>query len=283
MGAPVATITDTMADLSYVLSTREIYNEILAETEVTVDTDITVIDSPTEYGEGFATTGCGGLSAGASTEASVTGNGKPNLSWVRTSGYGHAADKSIVPIDCMIVSSSGNTCRVRFTNNTSGYVTNIYVTVSYTYLKNVAVTHEETESNTTTYQVSARDEVSINKYGKRTMSLDWPLGQTKAQMQALANAYLAKHKDPVPLAPMVLEARDDTNIVLILTLAISDKIKVVSSELGMSADFFINSVELGHNKGGVLTGTYMLEEVRSTETAAPAMWGTAEWGVDVWS
>jgi len=72
----------------------------------------------------------------------------------------------------------------------------------------------------------------------------------------------------VPQISMTIKGINDTLIEQILVRKISDMITVQNTELGMSADFFINSVKGIQDVEGILKATYELEQVRAMEAVS---------------
>ncbi len=285
MGEIVATITNSMAEITYDLDDREIYNDIRAETEITETTTDLVTDEEAEYGTGHSSairdvTLYPGQSYSGIVHAPSSA---PQFSWVRAMAQGSLdlANGSGIVYDnlpCVISSVNGYSCTITFTNNTPAVLHRCSASAIYQYLVNGPVMHEETETKQLTYTIYATDETSKEAYGRCSRSLDWPLGQTKSQMQSIANAYLARYKDPYPRVTMRLLGSDDTKIALILALDISNRITVINSEIGMSANFFINSINLTHDlrDTGLLEATFDLEIERGSETYAPWILDTSE-------
>jgi hypothetical protein len=282
----MVTITNTMAEITWELDDREIYNDIRSQTEVTETTTTTSTDAPAEYGQGQSTSlYIGGLAPGASAGGVVYAPGqRTDIVWTGTAfanGFyipAGGGGEIIVGITCVVTSTSGLSANIMVTNNSSYSLAHIGAGARYTYLSSGPVTSTDTQSQVVTYTVSKSDSASINKYGRRSMDLNWPLGQTKAQVTSLVNSYLTRYKEPIPRVSIRLLGANDTNIGLILSLKISDRITVVNTELGMSADFFINSVNFYHDFQGdnIPVGEYTLEMVRGTEEAAPWILDTSE-------
>ena len=99
------------------------------------------------------------------------------------------------------------------------------------------------------------------------MNLTWPLGQTQAQTNELARAYLAKYKDPVPKVTLTVKGSTEELIYQILNRRVSDLITVVNNALGLYADFFINTVNVSQSVGDLLMATWELEYARPMEVA----------------
>ena len=141
--------------------------------------------------------------------------------------------------------------------NTGNFPIRCHATVSY-----LALTPE-----TRYIKLRSIDEDSISKYGRRVMDLAWPLGITPEMMQSLIDNYCSKHSEPVCLASMTLEGDTDAKITQILDMDIDDKHQIIHPGLDMDQEFFVNNLNVTFNRegGGILTGTFGLEQVRDIE------------------
>ena len=247
----VATFTNTMADITVELSDREIYNDIRSQIEGTVEENTS--------GLGFVA----GL--GVNTVGVLPVNTYDSISWGTpevSAWYFEGTVKIDTTVTWEVISSTDAIMYVTVTNLDPDHV--VWFTIDCSYTGSYADT------------VRAYDDTSIKLYGRRVMNLTWPVGQTTEQVTNLAEAYLAKHKDPVPVLVMTVLGSTDTLIVQILTRKISDLITVVNTELGLNGDFYINTVNISQVIGGPLTARWELEQVRLYETTTLFTLDTSE-------
>jgi len=262
MGAPVATFSDTMAEIIYELDDREIYNDIRSEIDVT-DTQI-IVDTGAEYD----TYNVGKyISLSGNETKSVTlysREGDRSVTWVSAQAYGYFGLDSELKdqiFGATITSSTSTSVTIEVTNPFSTYCPDVHVWATYSYLVSPETTHEE--SLIRTLQVRGIDNNSIAKYGRRVMNLTWPLGQTEAQMQSFVDKYCDRYSEPVARVTMTLLG--DTLITQILTRKISEKITVVNTRLGLNTNFYINAIDISHDASGLLEAKYTLEAARILE------------------
>lgn len=93
-----------------------------------------------------------------------------------------------------------------------------------------------------TVKVSAADSVSIQRHGQRSNPDDAPwAGQHDAT--AIALLLLAHYAQRRPTVTLRLVSSDEAHLLQILTRTISDMITIQNGELGLDADFHIESLE----------------------------------------
>lgn len=156
-----------------------------------------------------------------------------------------------------IKSRSGTTCTIEVTNDSDYDVRGVW------YVSYLALTPE-----TRYIKLRSIDQDSIDKYGRRAMTLKWPLGIIPNTMQSLIDNYRDRYCEPVCLASMTLEGSTDAKITQILGMDIDDKHQIIHAGLDMDEEFFVNNIGAGFNREGtgLLTGTFGLEQVRDIET-----------------
>jgi hypothetical protein len=223
------TITDEMCDINYDLNARGIYNSIRAtyteqvlgsESELWRLSEVPLLaagETRTWWGDyqGLATNQ---LDPVATTDytANMAANG---------SGTDMTASVTVTPS--------------HFAGSTKLVVENIAgVAVYLTLLKVRGDLY--TDGDTTS--VRAEDATSQTAYQKRDRTLDAQFMASVDQCQSYCNFILAKTKDVWPDIDMMLKNRSDTVLTAILNRAISDRITVENTEIGLSEDFFINSM-----------------------------------------
>ena len=272
--ASVATFDDTMVDIVYELDDREIHNDIRSETRVS---DVVVVaDSEDEY-----TWVSNHLSAylkkGESEDRTTqVSSGREALDWAftikgATTGPPDYFDYS--DFTATILSSDDSSCTVRFTNTGSQYC-HAFCHIAYKYLVSEGTSHEETQWSTLTVRVT--DPTSILKYGRRVLNLTWPLGATQNQTQSIAESYRDKHSEPVSRITMLVKGKTDALKVQILTREISELITVISSELGLNADYYINRIDYKEFTDSLPQVTWTLEEQRASEAAGIFLLDTSD-------
>jgi len=273
-------------------SAREIYNDIRAECDVTEILTVRPDATPDLFLDFHANAWAYSLAANSEVEITATADDdhsevvwgdiiEYSFSPETIQGWGQGAceelggywrysdrlgtslcslPQSLVDQDMEweIVDKGDTTCTIRVTNN-SDYIIRGMWRVSY-----IALTPE-----TRYIKLRSIDQDSIDYYGRRVMDLDWPLGITPTQMQALIDNYRDRYCEPSCLASMTLEGSTDAKVTQILALRIDDKHQIIHAGLAMDQEFFINSVAGSFDREGtgLLTGTYSLEQVRTMEEA----------------
>lgn len=110
------------------------------------------------------------------------------------------------------------------------------ITITHLQLRARAVTTART------VKVSADDSVSIQRHGQRSYPNDAPwAGQHDAF--AITQLLLAHYAQRRPTVSLRLVSSDDEHLLQILTRTISDMIHITNGELGLDADFHIESIE----------------------------------------
>ena len=274
---PAATFNNTMYDLNYELSDKDIFNHITVKwtpTEPAGDpggaTDVTVKKSLYHrlyYGvkntQTFYTNGDEEASSWQNVQAEVL----RSLVDV-TSGMTIYIDKE-----------TRTSCRIKYINNLySDYPTVQinWLSVDYTPLQ----TPEDDGDLDTPSEVEVEDTTSIVAYGLRTKNIYIPFPMDREDALALANFYLQYYKDPVGLASMTLKNEGATNLLQQFSRRISDRVTCVCDRLGMTAtDFFINKVDHKVSGNGYeITSVFHLEKAATQRQ----LWvlGISELGTD---
>lgn len=276
------------AELSLELSEREIYNDIRSEIDVTESH--TRVDDP-EYGEGEARSGrltiwpYDPLEITLTSPVPVTRWGSPyaynvfgnaSAAWcgndsdfceIRMGGRWKDTWCSGITrthiVTVMIRARREKEIDLRVASTVDGW-TDCNVAVPYQYLIRAEQIH--TRSWVRTLRIRRTDADSISKYGRRVMNLVWPLGQSREEMTAIIESYLARHKEPMPLLHMKLKGDRDTLIEEILQAEVSDRHRIWNEDLGITGEsFFVNSVDFEQEAGRFLTGNWTLEQARPEE------------------
>jgi hypothetical protein len=93
-----------------------------------------------------------------------------------------------------------------------------------------------------TVKVSAADSVSVQKHGQRSNPDDAPWANAN-DAAAIAQLLLAHYANRRPTVSMRLVSSDHEHLLQILTRTISDMISIGHAELGLAANFHIESIE----------------------------------------
>ena len=261
------TINDTMADLTYQLDDRFIYNDI--RSELGYSTTETVLDDtdPAVYewrlwqryhalpAPGYTTFQYFTATIGTPIEWRVRNVTAHDYDYAPYSGYTiNLIDTSDTLTKAVEIKNTGAS------NGTIGYIVEYKMLIS----EAVEYTHEETTWNT--LQVRATDSDSIDKYGRRTMNLVWPTGATENQMQAVVDRYKDKYKEPAARLSLTLKGDDDTNKAIIYQAEVSQTVQVICARLGLNDLFYIDSIDIRASIDGIPVCTLGLTDQYTTET-----------------
>jgi len=238
------TIDDTMAKIIYELSDREIYNDVRAEIGIS-NTETVVDEDPTYEWKWWESS----IQMRYSECALRTYTAEYNaLTWVLfgVSAYGVNWETyetwPYYDYTCAIEESDSNHCVVKVCN-TGPWHCVVKFKIKYRYKTGERITHEEVNYSTLTVRVT--DDTSIAKYGRRVMNLTWPQGASEEEMTMIANACLARYKEPVPVLNVTIQGKNNALATQIFTREISDVISVICDNLGLaSTDFFIDKIAI---------------------------------------
>jgi len=270
----VATFNNNMMSLVCEIDDRKIYNDIRSQIDITVTT--VILDAPAEYAirdTRYDWDERNIIWSLAPYETKTVYLYTRKGDYVITCHRAWAWDMYLTTdykvitreFDLVILATYSDKIYVSVTNPWNEELSKVWLMAEYTYQSFPALTHPETNIKTVTVQT--QDNASILKYGRRTMSLVWPLGQTQQQMESLAEYYKQLYKEPKAYLSMTLQGKNDTLIQQILTVKISDRVTVINDRLGLNGDFFINSVDIFHDCHGLLIGDYSLEEIATIQSA----------------
>lgn len=98
-----------------------------------------------------------------------------------------------------------------------------------------------------TMTVVKEDATSQSAYGKRTISIDAKFKSNYYDVLSYAEYLISKYKDPLP-NPIMIKVNawdqypDDTMKIEVLTRALSDRVTVVSSHLGVNQDYYVDKI-----------------------------------------
>lgn len=279
-----ATFNNTMLDITLEYSDREIYNDIRSQVDITVVTpgegtwdSIEAVDTAIGvYSYGTYSVDNGQYvditlyTRATYYSALVWENPIADVSYIVAGGYfgvGNYVESGFyhATIECSIVTSDNRSVTIRVTNDIGYTIDILNVKCNYTYKKYEKVFGNPT-TGTQSLTVHEENATSIALYGRRTMNLVWPLGQSEEQTRALALSYLARYKDPVPILRMTVIGKTDALIEQIYTRKVSDLITAINTELGMNADYYINNKRIYHDPFGLPVVDWTLEYQRTNET-----------------
>lgn len=110
----------------------------------------------------------------------------------------------------------------------------------------VTITHLQVRARSVpvdrTVKVSSSDSVSVERHGKRSNPDDAPWANAN-DAYAIAQLLLANYAQRRTTVSMRLVSSDADHLLQILTRTISDMINIQHGELGLDADFFVESIE----------------------------------------
>lgn len=258
------TVNNTMSDLTYELSEREIYNDIRSEIGVTVSE--TVVDADANYTwkvwhrYGFLP------APGYTNYRYFTATVQTPLAWAVQNVSVYDQDRNpYYDYEYELEDTNDDLTKAFRTKNTGIKYGSIEFEVKYKYLSAEEVSHEEYTHNT--LQVRAADNTSIDKYGRRVMNLIWPQGTEEADMQGLVDADLARYKEPYARLVLTLIGKDATNQAIIYGAEISDIMTVTCTKLGLTAtSYFIDAISIKDNLATIPIGTFELVAKRTVES-----------------
>jgi len=112
------------------------------------------------------------------------------------------------------------------------------------------------------------DEGSGDKYGRRSLRLDRPIGYDVSTVQSLVTAALDRYIEPYAKVNFRIIGTTTELITAILELLISDKVTITIPSMGLSADFIIETINLemsATDTGGIIKATYDAVQARANE------------------
>jgi len=271
----VASFDDTMVDLVYELDEKDIFNKIIitAEYEDTETIATPVVREAvgsvifklywdTEYGPEY-------IYKIINTDADAISWGSPSVYWYSEDSKEW---RSSALLSVTKVTETVGYCKVKVYNISPTGV------ASGKYRIDILYQYEDIEysENVETIQTEhwAEDEDSQNAYGVRVKKIALPFRMDAQDLaESLVNFYLAYYKDPIARINITIVGKTDALLTEILTRQISDRITVMSSDLGMSADFYINKVTHKIDKGRLHKATYELIKLENVaHTPSRSLW-----------
>lgn len=192
---------------------------------------------------------------------------------------------AITPVSGTDIITAGGVTVSATLSSTSGQsvvinVTGVSGTGSVTYLQLRALSIPVSRTVTVTQQDAAS--VSANGLSSYPDSVPW-VGAGDAL--AVEEVILAHYAQRSPIVQMRVAACDQDHLLQILTRTLSDRITIVNGEMGMNADFYIESVQhtiqrINTGKIPVHTAVFGCEKITSTAALTPFTFDLAGHGFD---
>ena len=259
-----ATFSDTMTDLTYDYSARNVYNEIRATItpwELQSEAELWRLAETPSIAIGQTSTFWGNseyfVDAWVTPVATTdyTANSQAD-------GLGDDETANIT----IVTTKFAKSIKLAITNDTTHivYITKLLARGTY-------------YDDKTKISLKSEDSTSQTAYQKRTLTLDGKYLTNVDTGQNFCDYAIARFKDPQAEVSMTLVNKNATLLTQILTREISDRITVVNTKLGMSKDFLINKMEHEILEGGKShTCTYQLVDATNEDFWC---WGYSKWGV----
>ena len=239
-----ATFDDTMVDISYDYSARNIYNEVRAtvtpwnleseaqlwKLEETTAPSIDIGQAKTWWGDA-SVDGVPVFVDAWVTPASTT-------DYTANTQAGGGGDDKTGDI-AITTTKFAQSIKLVVTNNAT-------VKVFITLLKARGTYYDDL----TKVSRKSEDSTSQTNYQKRTLALDGKYLTDADKAQDFCDYGIARFKDPQAEVVITIVNKDATNLTQILAREISDRITAKNTDLGLDADFFINKMEHEVTEGG---------------------------------
>ena len=236
------TFTDTMANISYSLNPKNVYNIVkvtVTPWTLQAEAELWRLQETPSIPVGETYTYWGG--------AAVSGSSVFVDAWVTpviTTDYTATGTVSIV------TTKFAKSIKLAVTNTDT-------VAVTITLLK-ARGTYYDDQTKVTR---KAEDSTSQTAYQKRTYELDGKYVTDTGKAQDFANYAIGKYKDPRAELGMGIMNQDASTLTQILSREISDRITIVNTKLGVNDDYFIDYMEHDISMSGLLhTVSYRLSD-----------------------
>ena len=237
-----ATFNDTMVDITYDYSAKNIYNEVRATVtpwEVQVLTTLWTLEE---------------------TPSLVVGETKTWWGDASVSGISAFVDEWTTPLkgtDYIVNSESGGGGDVEDDNVTvvtTKFAQSIKIAITNDAIHIVYITTLQARGtpydDQTKVSRKSEDTTSQVAYQKRTLALDGKYLTDAEKAQDFTDYAVTRFKDPQAEISLTITNKNNTNLTQILTREVSDRITVQNTKLGLDADFFINRMEHEISEGG---------------------------------
>ncbi len=237
-----ATFSDTMVDISYDYSARNVYNEVRATVtpwDLQSAAYLWNLEETPSIPAGETRVWWG--------DASVTGvpvfvgawtnlvSGTDYIANSQADGGGDVETSNIT----LVTSKFAKSIKLSLTNDAAHIVYITTLKAKGTYYDSLTKVSRKSEDST-----------SQTAYQKRTLALEGKYLTDADKAQDFTDYGVARFKDPQAEVVITIVNKDETNLVQILTRRISDRITAVNAKLGLNADFFINKMEHEISEGG---------------------------------
>jgi len=237
-----ATFDDTMAQIIYNYSAKNVYNEVrvtVTPWDLQSEAELWRLQETPSLDIGQTKTWWG--------DATIDGESVFVDAWVtpvantdytaNTKADGSGTDKTS---DISIVTTKfAKSIKLEITNNAS---VKVYITL----LKARGTYYDDL----TKVSRKSEDSTSQSLYQKRTLQLDGKYLTDAEVAQDFCDYAIARWKDPQAEVRLTLVNKNDTLLTQILSREISDRITVQNTKLGLDKDFFINKMEHEITEGG---------------------------------
>lgn len=221
-----ATFNDTMVDIAYDYSARNIYNEVRATI------------TPWELK--------GEIELWRLQETPIIDVGQTKTFWGESEYF---VDAWVTPVITTDYTASGTISIVttKFAQSIKLAITNTdTVPVTITLLKARGTYYDDQ----TKLSRKSEDATSQGLYQKRTLPLDGKYLTDADKAQDFCDYGIARFKSPQAEVVVTIINKNATNLTQILSREISDRITAKNTKLGLDADFFINKMEHEITEGG---------------------------------
>ncbi len=252
------TFTNTMADITYSLNPRYIYNIIKATVtpwSLQAAAELWRLQEVPAIPAGESQTWWGGAAVSgesvfvdAWTTPVITTDYTANT---QADGLGTDLTSSIA----ITTTKLAKTIKLVVTNNAA-------VPAYITLLKARGTWYD----NLTRVTRKASDSTSQTAYQKRTYEVSGKYMTSADKAQDFVNYAIGKYKDPRGQLSMTLQNQDAATLAQILAREISDRITVVNTTLGINGTYFIDAMEHDISMSGLRhTVTYRLAETKNED------------------
>lgn len=102
------------------------------------------------------------------------------------------------------------------------------------------------------------------------------------QAQSIANSVFARYANPIPRVEIDLANLDGEHMRAMLALRISDRVTIYNDHLGLSGDFYVETISHSAPMPGVHEMTLACEQVTATGSVGGSLWNEALWETAVW-
>jgi len=237
------TFTNTMANITYSLNPRNIYNIIKARvtpwTLISPAVILWTLEEEPIIPAGETLTWWGEASVSgipvfvdAWTTPVITTDYQ---AWTGSGGTGTDMSTSLT----ITTTKLAKTIKLQVANGASVPL--------YLYVLTARGTYYDDQTKVTR---KAEDSTSQTAYQKRTLEFDGKYLTDASKAQDLADYSIGKYKDPRAELSMTIMNKNATNLTQILAREISDRITVVNTELGINGDYFIDYLDHDISMGG---------------------------------